>query len=326
MKKKINYLWIDDAPDRIQAAKNIERLLKIKVSFEDVKGKFLSDELSRILTGNQPTLILIDHKLNNVKRGIISHGSTAAEVIREKWPQCPIICVTGVPLEDVEQHQKNIYEDIYEINKLSEHYASIKSIADSYALLRKQRPQKIEDVIKIIEVPSADESRLASIIPDDLKSNLKDKSMFMMISKWVRNTLIMKPGFLYDTLWTATLIGVKEKSFHKVQNIFKQAKYVGIFADKSNQRWWATMTKEILYAKYPNSDSNLPWEIGRNLPLSKRDFSACHACGKDYPETVGYTDEAAKTLVPLHMRCSVSHPRFEKSLYFDDIRMMKAPA
>ena len=71
-----------------------------------------------------------------------------------------------------------------------------------------------------------------------------------------------KPGFLYDTLWTATLLGLKEESFKKVTHLFKNAKYLGLFADKSNERWWQTQVRQIIYAKNPDDKSALPWLLG----------------------------------------------------------------
>ena len=44
---------------------------------------------------------------------------------------------------------------------------------------------------------------------------------------------------------------------------------------------------------------------------------------ENIPETVGYTDEHAKTPVPMHLRCSLIHPNFETTLYYDDVRIME---
>ena len=133
-----------------------------------------------------------------------------------------------------------------------------------------------------------------------------------------------KPGFLYDRLWTATLLGIKEESFPKVESIFSGAKYSGIFADKGNERWWQSKLREILFLKFPESKEIYPWKLGRQLPgIDETDYSKCHASGEDFPETVAFTDEAAKKRVPMRLRYTVPHPGFEKSLFFEEIRMMK---
>lgn len=326
MRKKMIFLWIDDESNRLKDAQNLERLLGVSVVFEDVSKKNITVELKRILDGNKPDLILMDHRLDKVKSDVISTGSTVAEIIRERWPECPIICVTGIRLEDVDLHQKGIYEDLYEIDKLSEHYPSMLSIAQSFKILNTKWPKNFNAMSKLIKAPDEDKDRLKSIAPDELKEKkYTDKSYFIIISKWIRHTLMLKPGFLYDRLRTATLIGIKEKSLRKVEKLFKQAKYDGIFADDANERWWQTKIKEILYENFAKGDDKFPWVIARNLSiLSKRDYSICSVCGKEFPETVGYTDEAARTLEPMHLRCSEPHPTFKKSLFFDEIRMMKA--
>lgn len=139
------------------------------------------------------------------------------------------------------------------------------------------------------------------------------------------HTVIQKPGFLYDRLWTATTLGIKNESFKKVETLFEKARYKGIFSmqgDLKTQRWWQSIIKKTLFSEVLDSDEVLPWNLGYKLRgLIKNDRSRCHSCGKENPEIVGYTDEDAKTAVPLHIGCSMPHPRFESSLYFEEIRM-----
>ncbi len=114
------------------------------------------------------------------------------------------------------------------------------------------------------------------------------------------------------------------KPFQKVEHIFEEAKYNGIFADKSNELWWQSKLREILYSTTFDSESVYPWERGRSLnDIEKDDYSKCHSSGEDFPETVAYEDESQNKRVPMRLRYTVSHPNFEKSLYFEEIRMMK---
>ena len=137
-------------------------------------------------------------------------------------------------------------------------------------------------------------------------------------------TLVAKPGFLYDRLWAATLIGLNESGFKKLDDIFRAAKYNGVFADKTNERWWQSELRKIVFSKVPNSSAIYPWEIGRQLPgVEQGDFSKCYVSGEDYPETVAFTDETAKHPQQMKMKFTVPHPRFSNSLYFEEMRMMK---
>jgi len=75
-------------------------------------------------------------------------------------------------------------------------------------------------------------------------------------------------------------------------------------------------------------EQGLPWHLGRQLSkIKKGDYSICYACKKreDPPETVAAPDEAAapEDWRPMHLRCTVPHPRYGSLLFFDDLRMME---
>jgi CheY-like chemotaxis protein len=328
MKRKYTFLWIDDNPDRKRSAKTLEKSMSKHVrlvEFLSVSKKNISVILDELLlaTRFKYDLILIDHFLNDVSRESIKTGSSAAEYIREKKPNCPIIGVTAANME-VDLYKKSMYEALYAIANLSSQYSSVLSIAESYRLLNKKRPENNETLIELIKPSAEDKARLVTIIPDDIRRNYKDDYLLFNVSKWIRHTLMAKPGFLYDRLWVATLLGLKEESFKKVAHYFEAAKYSGLFSDEGCERWWQTKIRQIIYSRYPKDVSSFPWQLGQKLPkIAKRDYSLCHVCGKGWPETVGYTDAAARTPVQLHLRCSIAHPGFESSLYFEDIRMMK---
>lgn len=329
MKRKLKFIWLDDNPDRVRPKKNMEETIGVEVVFIDVKGASLGDKLSELFKSSKPDLIIIDHVLDKIRMsddGLIRYGSTVAEIVREKWLNCPIIGVTAAPrIEGVDLQKKSLYEALYPIEEFSMYYDSILSIAESFQTLTKRRPQSVSGLLKLLNPPKDDIVRLSAVIPDDLKSNYGNKSLSISISKWVRYILLEKPGFLYDSLWAATLLGIKEKGFDKVKKIFKKAKYDGIFADQSNEKWWQTRIREMLYKRFAAKNLQNTRILGRQLPGmdEKRDFSVCYACKGDEPEIVGYTDEKAEKRVQLHLRCSVLHPNFEKSLYFEEIRMMK---
>lgn len=328
MSRELNFLWIDDDPKRKNAAENLKMRLKVNIEFIDVKDQSLPDKLSNILSSEEPHLILMDHSLGNVKDGRFDKGSTAAEIIRERWPECPIVCITAVALKDIDRHKQSLYEDIFAFENISSYYSRLISIAQSFRELKKKRPLDLDEFIKLLRAPKDDCPRLKSIIPKELKDKdaYEDKSLLLTIYRWVSRILMEKPGFLYDRLWTATLLGIKEESFNKVEHIFAKAKYKGIFSDSGRERWWQSMVMRILYSVLPDVDAVYSWELGRLLPgITDADFSKCHASGEDFPETVAYTDESAKELQPMRLLYTVPHPNFENSLFFEEIRMMKRP-
>ena len=328
MNNKLNFVWIDDEPRRSKSSNNIETQLGVNARFIKAKNEDIQHVLSELYSKAMPDLILVDHKLQNMKSDFIKTGSTIAEAIRAKWPECPIVCITGISLTDetFDIHQRSVYEDVFQFSKISNYYSAFLTIAQSYKLLRKHPPKDVDGIIKLIKPAEDDEKRLKDILPEILKKReaFSDNSLLMAISNWVRHTLIAKPGFLYDRLWSATLLGLKEQSFNKVEDLFKDAKYDGIFHDEGNERWWQTKIREIIFSKFPDSDMIYPWELGQQLPdITEKDFSKCYVSREDFPETVAFTDETAKNRKPMRLRYTVPHPHFEKSLYFEEMRMMK---
>ncbi len=328
MKKKMRIIWLDDNPSRVRSTKNMEETISVEVKFIDLKGAILNDKLIELLESPKPDLIIVDHVLDKIDMsadGLIRSGSTVAEIVREKWLNCPIIGVTAAtPVDDVDLQKKSLYEALYPFEELSVHYNSILSIAKSFQVLTKRNLKNLSDLLKLLKCPKDDKIRLEAVIPDDLRSDYGNQSLPISISRWVRYILMGRPGFLYDSIWSATLLGIKEKSFEKVKHLFKEARYNGIFADESNERWWQTGIREILYKKDSIEGFQNTRNLGRQLPkITKKDYSVCYACKGDQPEIVGYTDEKGDTRVQLHLRCSDTHPNFERSLYFEEIRMMK---
>lgn len=315
----MNFIWIDDLPDREEAAKNLAQFLNLNVEFIGVKEKNLSDILTKMIANGKPDLILIDHNLEDSDSGIFKKGSSVAASIRESWPECPIVCVSAVDVVEVDSQQKALYEEIFSIEKISIHYDEIFSIAKSYTDISKNRPVDITGILSLIQVPEIDIKKVSAIFPNQ---NYQDPSLIVGISKWIRKVLMKRAGFLYDKLWLCTLIGIKVESFYKVEKLFDPAKYAGVFSNTQDLRWWKSYALEILYE---NSEiAGLPWEKGRGLKgIETSDYSVSYATGKYFPETVAYIDSGSDTQVPICIRESDLHPDYQSLLYFDDIRLMR---
>ncbi|MFT3793661.1 hypothetical protein [Flavobacterium sp.] len=316
----MNVIWIDDQKERREAANNLKNSQGWDVNFIDVEDQDISKILTEIVSNPEPDLILIDHNLHEVATGVFKKGSSVAASIRDNWPECPIICVSGVNISEVDHQQKVLYEDIISIDAISEHYPQILSIADGFKQVRANRPTKGEDLAELLNVPDIDRINFVSVLP---VHNWFDKTLAVSISRWVRFTLMARAGFLYDKLWLSTLIGIKESSFHKVEHLFADAEYTGIFSNENERRWWKS---DALIALYENSDlQGLPWERGRGLKdITQEDFSVCHATGESFPETVAFVDsDPNAAAVPIKIRESDLHPDFPSLLFFEDLRLMR---
>ena len=316
------FYWIDDNPERSPAAVSMQETLEVKVEFKDIRGKNLEEWLPNLLLSTEPELVILDQNLEEANRGVFKKGSTVAAFIRETWPECPIVCVTGEDLHNFSSIQKTLYEDIYPYSGISNYYNRITSIANSFKLIKEKIPKNLSDIISLLQVPEADSDKLITILPTSLKEDFDDNGIIIEISRWVRDVLVKRPGFLYDKTWLATLIGIKPESFEKVSHYFEEAKYRGVFSNSSDTRWWKSTALQILY---DISDiKGLPWHRGRGISgITAADYSICYASGEALPETVAFVDSTKSAEEkPMKIKYTTLHNDFESMLYFEDIRLM----
>src|ERR1700719_5394823 len=64
MKTKRQIIWIDDEPNRKKTADLLNESSTIPVSFRSMKNKDLVKEVEKILNGPQPSLVVLDHILD----------------------------------------------------------------------------------------------------------------------------------------------------------------------------------------------------------------------------------------------------------------------
>lgn len=324
MKKKFVIKWIDDNPNRKNVAKNLELRLNANVDFINVKNSNVEDLLVGVLSKRQPDLFIIDHIFDNAVTDVFKTGFTAAALIRSQWPTCPIVCVTAVDKDTFSSQSHSLYQETFEVANISSHDSEIMAIIKAFYSMRQNKPSTVQQICNALKVPKQDQIRLSSVLPHYVKEHMQDDAFAVNLCKWVRKTLLSRPGFLYDRLWVATLLGIKEESFRKVEQLFDVAKYSGLFSNDSEERWWKSgillRLNELVNVK------GLPWHIGRCLPgITARDFSKCYATEEDYPETVAFADESTDAnRYAMRIKNTVAHPEYEDLLFFETIRMMKA--
>ncbi len=312
-------VWIDDNPGRLSTAKDLGS------RFVDVKDKHLAPELKKLLDGASPKLVIIDHVLDKTRdtHPVFLKGSTIAEAIKEKWPSCPVIGVTNADkLKGIDLRTQEAYDALLPFQNFSEYFDRIRGIARGFALLAKT-DSDVHILIKRLKPPDGENARLFDALSDDLKASEQDQSAPSRIFHWVEH-LMERPGFLLDSFWSATFVGLNENGFGKVSRLFERAKYRGVFSRPGDDRWWKSTLSEKLYKLCKPGLGELSWQAGRRLPsIKKEHFSTCYYCKGEYPETVAYLDETDKERRAMHLKCSVQHPLHKRELYFEDIRMMQ---
>jgi len=325
MRTSLKFIWIDDDPSRKKSASSLEQQLNVKCTFIDVKKKNV-DYIKEIKAIN-PDLILVDHNLTEIAEGTIKKGSTIAALIRETYPNYAIACITGQDYDNMDPNQRLSYEAVFDFAHIKRFYPTMKSIAMAFRQMRSTPPQDIEHLFKLMKVPKEDKEKLLAILPHEIKDNFNSNGNFSIISHWIRNFLLKRPGFLYDRLWAATLLGFNEDGFTKVEEKFKTAQYSGIFADDIDKKWWKSKLLKILSELVETT--GLPWEKGRQLIPSldakyySKDFYSNYT--EEYPEVVAFVDTDSAKRVQIKMKYTALHPKYEKLMFFEDVRIMKEP-
>jgi len=325
-KRKLRFVWIDDRPEREPMAENLGKTVNASVMFIDVKGKDVGAVLESLLsTKEQPNLLIIDHVLDKTSGASMTRtGSTMAEAVRAKWPQCPVIGVTAArKRKNVNVLKESRYDHLFQAERIKDHVHCIRSTAEGFSQIVALLTPTIEAIIELIGVPDEDRPAFIRSLPDDLLTDLSDDSLATRLHAWMRDALFGRPGFLYDRLWAATIIGLNERGFRKVEGLFREARYDGVFDSPERERWWRGRIKEILYQLCPSDGKQLPWELGRKLDgITRSDLSRCYASGESLPETVAYVDVHSSERHAMRLRYTVPHPEYPALLYFEEVRVM----
>ena len=321
MSKRARIAWIDDNPDRSRTAGELE------AEFINVKNADVAMKVEELLNGPQRPLVILDHILDKTssKNPIFQRGSTIAEAIKERWPTCPVIGVTNANnVGEIDLRTKQAYDDLLSFSDFHRYFDRIGPIAKDFERIGNASFKKPADVVALLKPPTEDEERLLAALPDDLKGSLKDASVGSRMYQWVTQ-LINRAGFLYDELWAATFVGLNDRGFSKVSKIFDCARYRGVFARENDARWWVSLLAELLYKQVEPQSGEMSWHVGRRLPgITSKHYSQCYSCQDESPpEVVAYLDASSDEQHPMHLKCTVLHPRYARELYFEDVRMMR---
>jgi hypothetical protein len=307
--------WIDDDSKRKRTADDIG------ADFINVHQKEIAKTVDKLLKRAQPSLIILDHILDTTAgtNPFFQRGSTIAEALKEKWPTCPVVGVTNA---DIDLRTQRAYDELFPFSHFMDYLEQIEAMKRGFATIARFKARGPKDLLTLLKPPNDESDRLVGALPEDLKNSFRDASVASSLYAWVRK-LIDRRGFLYNTLWTATFMGLNAKGFEKVVTYFDKAIYRGVFSLDNDPRWWSSRLSEVLYKRSQPESGEMSWHLGRKLPgIKEEHYSRCHKCKEYYPETVAYLDAASDHQRPMHLGCTVLHPRYKRELYFEDIRMM----
>lgn len=268
--KKIKILYIDDTKTELLRYKQLfEKSGNFNVSTTKIKDDSKINSI-RDDAKKDVDLILIDLRLC----WIIS-GSTLATDIRQNFPEYPIVLFTRKEIFETDLPQiikKDLTEILDEVtykddldknpDKILQY---LYDLAMGYKSLRdiKEKEKNKSNLIKLLASPQQDEDDLI-----ETKPPLDEKGSWVTFkaAKWINDVLLMYPGILYDSIYSATELGISEKEFlgDKMKDFFKDALYNGIF--NSDARWW----KSRLYSlarKIMNEDER-SFRLNQGFPMA----------------------------------------------------------
>lgn len=322
MKKKLEIWWIDDDPARFRtlARGRIERpshpTLKGRRGAKLIPKKLSNEEESKALhlalsearrTKTLPHLVIIDQILNR-KEGGFDRGSTLAVSFRAEAPTVPAVGVTAASLKDIAELQKDQFIEFFCLDDLQSgaRVPDLFAIADGFAMVIRAKiggkiaAKNLESIFRIIGCPIEDRPFLGPCVPSEL-ANAWDQETPHIFARWVWHTLIGLPGFLYDELQIATLLGLTEAGFLRITEKLSDCVYNGVFASAARPRWWVSAVRKRV-RDLTHAEITTPlWKAGREIlgPRQSRYLSKCYSMRSSdcVPDVVAFVDELRRRRV-----------------------------
>lgn len=264
---------------------------------------------------NLPDLFLVDYRLNLKKIPGIPfdlYGASICSYIRERIPNYPIILATQYPnieksilnLFDYKLHKNYILKNPNKVSKI------LVELSKNYRLLRETKKRNRMNLFSLMKTKNTiEEDLLIETTPPlsirDLLyvfkgiENIDEKTYrfnefnIVEVTKWILETLFHYPGILYNSMYSAALLGLSHESFLKsgVQEFFNKAKYTGIYS-KIEERWWKNRLETIAYEYLKEKEVNL--DLNEFLTTFSKDKkldlkpSKCIGCNKTIANTICY--------------------------------------
>ena len=252
---KIKTIYIDDDDtELVKYERKFEEDAWAKERFEiatiDTQKKVV--DLINEVEKENPDLILVDFDLAKPKNDVVLgiSGTSLSTALREKFPEVPIVLFTRKSVFKIEKYPPRVLSSLDEIIYKSDIFANdieifhlLYELAIGFQKLRNATSKKWLDLLGIIKAPEADHDNLKLSNPPITSGGLWSVSE---AADWIRNVIITYPGILYDTIHSATFLGISRDAFlsRPIQEFFIGAKYSGVFSPPEG-RWWKSKLQEL---------------------------------------------------------------------------------
>jgi len=328
---KIKTIYIDDEDDDLNKyrrkfetddrAKNIFEL--VILNSQKGIGKIIKD-----VKKENPELILVDYDLTKPKDDLLigMSGAALSTALREEFQDVPIVLFTKIDFLRIPKLNPKVLSSLDETIYKSDIFKEdgnkldfLHKLAIGYKELRNAKSKTLINLLKIIGAPEIDYDFLKLSEPPTISES--GWSVFDA-ADWIRNTLIKYPGIIYDSVNSATFLGISEKAFlsDPIQKLFFDAKYSTVFAPKEG-RWWKSTLQEVAESIMEEHERDLV--VRKGFPLAwERDHDAsierskCVFCGKSPAEWVCYILKE-----PVMIECSLLYNPDSRPSIMDEARV-----
>jgi hypothetical protein len=308
--KNLRFVWIDDKKSKVEQYRSVieagvegqKASLELIEVNNDVLGK-----LSGWCSANKsrpPNLIIIDHVFTMALPFGLK-GSSVAHLLRSELPRIPMVCVTAMydKRNSFDQEDISEYTALFRYQSLNDRLEYLFVIARDFPKLHPPDSKVREHFISALKPPVRDKVDLNQVLPDEFRSE-QHTTTEHRVARWVFNVFLPRPGFLYDRLYTATLLGLTIEGFSKVEDKFDKAKYKGVFATNSEPKWWSSAVRKRLYELAGEDSPDLPQYAGRSLPgITPADYSVCYVSKKTEPPPDAIVSADSTSAAKLHVVC-----------------------
>ena len=344
---KIVICWIDDD----EKHKTDAEILEEKMLQSNKNGKVLfyhPEDFKRKFNSRKPRidLFLVDYYLNRIagKNGKQYHGKGLSFIgfLRETYPDLPIYAFTAIPdlvttsrLTHLIEKEADKKLDLNIIQESGHEFLYYDAL--DYRIIRKSIKKKVSKLVNLLDPPKIEREKITDLLPHILKTSEINRELVggsLEYASWIKNIFLVRPGFLYNDLYSSVALGMTRQAFIERINEFESAVYKGLFAKTLKQSlWWKANLFDIISEKaHENSktieqceeyfSSDIKDLSSKIFKLQETDISTCAVCNKKLPETVGL-DVESDDLIPVHFRCSRENPEIQRILFFEDLRIAK---
>ena len=310
MNKPYIFFWLDDQRNKVEDMRGVvetgipERDLSATVHFREmtidaIKG--IEDLAGDIRTANAD-MIIVDHIFNQTGP-LNTKGSSIAHLLRTAFPHIPIVCVSAAwaasaPKTSFDHEDLSEYTNIFPYLQLADELDLLFAIAKDFKRCADFVSSDVHGKFSsfLLDAPAMEVESLEKIIPQEFNST-DLKTTPHRVARWILRSFIAHPGYLYNDLRVATLLGLNLDGFNKIRDKFDASLYRGVFATETQPRWWVAGVHELLAQLAPRDAPNATQLAGRMIDgVTEADYSKCWVSESVLPppDSVAYPDNNSR--------------------------------